>query len=167
MYVTPQLNIRRVFAPTYWTNPTQIIFNFTDFSDPESGISRYQWGLGNDTNYPPTVINLRNFTGDNTTSDLSVGGQDFTGLTVHQVSYVPPGKTLIDSMDYFVFVQATNMGVPRKTTTIISNMVQVLPTLPQRVCALLIPRYAWTSLQCWWGCSMHGASCCQNESRRA
>lgn len=114
-----------VFVPPYWTNPTQIVFNFSNFQDPESGISQYLWGVGNGTSYPPTVITLRNFTGPNVTVDMAVGDRDFPNLVLHQVNYTPPGKTLIDGMDYRVFVQAINMGVPRTSTTIMSDQIEV------------------------------------------
>ncbi len=86
---------------------------------------------------------------------MMVGDTEFTGLTLHEVTYTPPGKTLIDSMDYYVFVQATNMGVPRKYTTIISSVVEVrtpapvhyvsqmckAPMHPHRVFRMLSGRY--------------------------
>ena len=83
------------------------------------------WGVGNGTSYPPTVITFRNYTGPNVTADMPVGDRYFSNPILHQVNYTPPGKTLIDGMDYRVFVQAINMGVPRSTTTIMSDQVEV------------------------------------------
>jgi hypothetical protein len=36
----------RIWTPEFWTSRSTVIFNFTGFLDYDSGIPRYEWGLG-------------------------------------------------------------------------------------------------------------------------
>lgn len=50
-----------------------VAFNFTGFMDYESGISRYQWGIGR-SQFAADVVPLTNVTGERVLKDIKYSG---------------------------------------------------------------------------------------------
>lgn len=102
----------RVTVPAFWTNTTQITFNFSGFraADPHHSV-HYQWGLGT-TPDSTSTIQLTAFTGIEIANTIFMtGGQLQRNVTVFQQSYSLTNATaLVEGQEYHVTVQASCAG---------------------------------------------------------
>lgn len=75
----------RIWTPFYWTDISSVQFNFTGFVDYESGIAKYQWGLGT-TPYVNDVVPLTQVTGSKHVKDIRFSGSSQQMLVTVVVS---------------------------------------------------------------------------------
>jgi hypothetical protein len=83
----------RIWTPKYWTSQSVVAFNFTGFMDYESGISRYQWGIGS-SQFAADVVPLTNVTGERVLKDIKYSGgtkKMFVTPVVRQLLMHGPG----------------------------------------------------------------------------
>ena len=98
----------RVSVPAFWTNTSQITFNFTGFQPvyPNQTL-QYQWGLGTTPNATDTIP-FTPFTGAQIPNTIFItDGQLLRNVTVFQQSYSLSNATaLVEGQQYHVTVQA-------------------------------------------------------------
>ena len=133
----------QVSIPEYWTNPNNISFTFTPFTDPESDIKGYDFQLRQvaGVNVEPfnlstaVVINISDSQLDikNTTEERKVGGQTMN-LVVYLVSINEANITgsLQAGVEYSVSVIATNNAGPPLQYNITKERVKYDPTEPEK-----------------------------------
>lgn len=99
----------RVAVPPFWTNTTQITFNFTGFQSPSP--LQFRWGLGTVPSFDDSIP-FTAFTGQLiTNADFIAGGHLLQGVTVFQQDYaLDSSRALQEGQDYYVTVQALDPG---------------------------------------------------------
>lgn len=94
--------------PAFWTNTSQITFNFTGFQPAHPGQAlQYQWGLGTTPNSTNTIP-FNAFTGNQILNTIFItNGQLLRNVTVFQQTYSLNNATaLVEGQEYHVTVQA-------------------------------------------------------------
>ena len=94
--------------PAFWTNTSQITFNFTGFQPAYPGQTlQYQWGLGTTPNSTNTIP-FTAFTGAQILNTIFItNGQLLRNVTVFQQTYSLSNATaLVEGQEYHVTVQA-------------------------------------------------------------
>jgi len=127
----------RVTVPAFWTNTSQITFNFTGFQPAYPGQAlQYQWGLGTTPNSTNTIP-FTTFTGDQILNTIFVtNGQLLRNVTVFQQTYSLSNATaLVEGQEYYVTVQAFCDESAAAATATQSAIVKV--RLTSVVCGLL------------------------------
>lgn len=113
--------------PAFWTNTTQITFNFSGFqaADPQHTL-QYQWGLGTSPDSINTIP-LTAFTGVEIADTMFMtDGQLLRHVTVFQQSYSLTNATaLVEGQEYRVTVQASCTGAAAAVATSKSATVKV------------------------------------------
>ncbi|DBA77690.1 TPA: hypothetical protein ACH3X2_008392 [Trebouxia sp. C0005] len=97
-----------VTVPAFWTNTSQITFNFTGFQPAHPGQAlQYQWGLGTTPNSTNTIP-FNAFTGNQILNTIFItNGQLLRNVTVFQQTYSLNNATaLVEGQEYHVTVQA-------------------------------------------------------------
>ena len=91
--------------PPFWTNTSQITFNFTGFQSAST--MQFHWGLGT-TPSSDDIIPFTAFTGQLIpNADFIAGGHLLQGVTVFQQDYaLDSSRMLQEGQDYYVTVQA-------------------------------------------------------------
>ena len=123
--------------PAFWTNTSQITFNFTGFQPAYPGQAlQYQWGLGTTPNSTNTIP-FTTFTGDQILNTIFVtNGQLLRNVTVFQQTYSLSNATaLVEGQEYYVTVQAFCNESAAAATATQSAIVKV--RLTSVVCGLL------------------------------
>jgi len=127
----------RVTVPAFWTNTSQITFNFTGFQPAYPGQAlQYQWGLGTTPNSTNTIP-FTTFTGDQILNTIFItNGQLLRNVTVFQQTYSLSNATaLVEGQEYYVTVQAFCDESAAAATATQSAIVKV--RLTSVVCGLL------------------------------
>ena len=149
----------RVTTPAFWTNTSQITFNFTGFqaADPQHTL-QYQWGLGT-TPDSTNTIPLTAFTGIEMANTIFMtNGRLLRNVTVFQQSYSLTNATaLVEGQEYHVTVQASSSGpaaavaASQSTTVKVSLEVCSIVLFVMCQCKLAIMQCAacLPCLQCW------------------
>ena len=134
----------RVTVPAFWTNPSQITFNFTGFQPayPNQTL-QYQWGLGTTPN-ATDIIPFHPFTGDQIPNTIFItNGQLLRNVTVFQQSYSLSNATaLVEGQQYHVTVQAFSDESAAAVAATKSAIVRVRSTPFARHCSSILCYYA-------------------------
>ncbi len=127
-YPNPHVSyLYRVTVPAFWTNTSQITFNFTGFrpADPSQTL-QYQWGLGTTPNATNTIP-FTPFTGARIPNTIFItDGQLLRNVTIFQQSYSLTNATaLVEGQVYHVTVQAFSDESAAAVTATQSTTVKV------------------------------------------
>ena len=113
--------------PAFWTNTSQITFNFTGFqaADPSQTL-QYQWGLGT-TPDSTNTIPLIAFTGSQIPNTVFMtNGQLLRDVSIFQQTYSLTNATaLVEGQEYHVTVQASYSGSSAAAAASQSTVVKV------------------------------------------
>ena len=130
----------RVTVPAFWTNTSQITFNFTGFQPayPNQTL-QYQWGLGTTPNGTITIP-FTPFTGVQIPNTIFItDGQLLRNVTVFQQSYSLSNATaLVEGQQYHVTVQAFCAESATAVAATQSAIVRVRSIPIARHCLLML-----------------------------
>ncbi|KAF6259953.1 hypothetical protein COO60DRAFT_1700595 [Scenedesmus sp. NREL 46B-D3] len=102
-------NVGLIWTPKYWTSQSIVAFNFTGFMDYESGISRYQWGIGS-SQFAANVVPLSSVTGERLLKDIRYSGGTKKMYDFQQASTTKQVFSLQASWDNFTDPQSGVVG---------------------------------------------------------
>lgn len=92
----------RIWTPKFWTSRSLVNFNFTGFLDYESGIQRYQWGIGSKPN-TADVVPLINVTSGRVLKDIRyTGGTQKMFVTPVVSLHMKHGRAAAAKMEHSV-----------------------------------------------------------------
>ena len=117
----------RVTVPAFWTNTSQISFNFSGFQAAHPGQTlQYQWGIGT-TPRSISTIPFTAFTGSEVPHTIFItNGQLRRDVTVFQQTYSLTNATaLVEGQEYHVTVQAYYAGSASAAASSGSTTVKV------------------------------------------
>ena len=117
----------RVTVPAFWTNTSQITFNFSGFQPASPGHAlQYQWGLGTSPGMTNTIP-FSPFTGSLIANTVFMAaGHLLRNVTVFQQSYSLTNATaLVEGQEYHVTVQAFYSDSSASATATQSAVVKV------------------------------------------
>jgi len=120
-----------IFAPPIVTSLTHFEFSFIQFNDPESGLSGYEWGLGNSLGGIDDALTYRPVSNVSLVllSNVSIT-QNPDMFFVQAFNSESSGLALVNGNRYYAMVKAVNKGGPRLTASVTSDAILVDSTPP-------------------------------------